>query len=87
MYFNRFFKVGGSVRNAVQGLSLAGAMVLMIAGCTTMPVAKPGDPIYHIAALSQMNFNRIKRRLEEHAEHPVFNLVHEHLATSLHEME
>jgi outer membrane lipoprotein LolB len=41
LYLNRFLKVGGSVRNAVQGLSLVGTMMLIMAGCTTMPVAKP----------------------------------------------
>ncbi|MBI1388192.1 MAG: succinate dehydrogenase [bacterium] len=44
----------------------------IILGMTTMPAVQPGEPVYHIATLSERTFNRIRRKLDSApAESPI----------------
>lgn len=40
----------------------------IIIGMSTMPVVKPGDPMFHLALLSRRTINRIRKRIQEDLE-------------------
>jgi predicted deacylase len=59
----------------------------VVLGMSTMPVVKPGDPIYHLAILSRRSYLRIQSQLEQASPNHLFSRVQRHLATSVHTVE
>jgi len=59
----------------------------IVLGMTTMPVVKPGDPVYHIAQLGRTTFQRVKKAIEESPSKYLFSRVHDDLATNIHALE
>lgn len=55
----------------------------IVLGMTTLPIVKPGEPIYHIAMLNRKETNRIKRALSRSADGHLYNRVREDLATNV----
>jgi len=55
----------------------------IVLGMTTMPVVKPGGPVYHIAALGRRKFALAQRRIAERSSESPYSKVQEDLATSV----
>ena len=58
----------------------------IVLGMTTMPVVKPGDPVYHIACVSRATYNRIKKRIDEGSSRTIFDRIQHDLATNVHSL-
>jgi uncharacterized protein len=54
-----------------------------ILGMTTLPVVKPGEPIYHVAVLNRRETRRIKRMLAKSADGHLSNRLRDDLATNV----
>ena len=58
----------------------------IILGMSTMPVVKPGDPIFHIAVLSKATTRRLRAKVQEASSRDLFSRVQSDLATSVHDV-
>lgn len=56
----------------------------IVIGMSTMPVVKPGDPVYHLAILSRATVKRIRERIDAASRRDLFIRVHDDLATNVH---
>lgn len=56
----------------------------IVIGVTTMPVTRPGDAIYHIAALNRGLYAQTKKKIDEASRKNLFRLVHDDLAKNVH---
>lgn len=59
----------------------------IVIGVTTMPVARPGDAIYHIATLTRAVYTRTKKKIEVASKKNLFRLVHDDLGKNVHGLE
>ncbi len=59
----------------------------IVLGVTTMPVAKPGAPIYHMAVVSRPTYQRIKKSVDASSSRYLFSRVSTDLATNVHGVE
>lgn len=55
----------------------------IILGMSTLPMVKPGEPIYHVAVLTKREMRRIRAILAESPEDHLYDQVQEALATSV----
>ena len=55
----------------------------IVLGMATMPAVKPGEPVYHIATLSETTYHRIRRKIEQSSDEALFNRIRDDLSTSV----
>jgi len=55
----------------------------IVLGMTTMPAVKPGEPVYHIAILTERRYEEVKRRFEASPVDALYRRVQRDLATNI----
>jgi hypothetical protein len=55
----------------------------MVLGVSTMPVVKPGGPVYHVAALTRARYELVERRLEARSRRNPYARIRTDLATNI----
>ncbi|MCC5874955.1 MAG: succinylglutamate desuccinylase/aspartoacylase family protein [Candidatus Sumerlaeia bacterium] len=55
----------------------------IVLGMTTMPAVKPGEPVYHVARLSEPTYRRIKRTIERSPAGGAYKRLRRDLATNI----
>lgn len=55
----------------------------IVLGMTTMPAVKPGEPVYHIARLSDATFRRIQKVIEKSPAEGAYKRLRRDLATNI----
>jgi len=55
----------------------------LVLGMSTMPAVKPGEAVYHIAALSKRSFNEVAQKLRRRSQGHLFTRIREDLATNI----
>lgn len=58
----------------------------IVLGMTTMPLVKPGDPIFHLAIISRSTLRRIRKQAEYRSSRDLYSRVRNDLATNVHEV-
>ncbi len=59
----------------------------IVLGMTTIPVVKPGDPAFHIAALAKSTHRRIQKQVEASDADTLYQRTYDDLATNVHTVE
>ena len=55
----------------------------IVLGMTTMPAVKPGEPVYHIAILTDRRYEEVRRRYLASSEDAIYRRVQRDLATNI----
>lgn len=55
----------------------------IILGMSTMPAVKPGEPVYHLAVISESRYRSVRRIIEKSSDQTLYNRLRDDMSTNI----